>query len=290
MPAAGYGTAAGYGAGAATAQPAAKRKRRKGPLIAVLVLLAVVIAAGLFFVLKPKPSLSHSAVETFITSQYTATNVVCNGGKNITIKKGESFTCTADGGKSFTVVMLDAKGAYRTQRQRLRSASHPTASRMARCIRADRIGDVQFLHQPLQPVRVAGRRREFVRDLGHRRVHAAPDGCGSNGQVVQRRPDLVGSTGGEAVVTARDRGDDRLDRAEPCHQRSRGLLADAGDARQAVGRITAQHGEVRVVLGGHPVLRADLGGAHRLEFADAPARIEHGHAGRWPARAGHGPR
>ena len=113
VPAAGYGTAAGYGA--ATAQPVAKRKRRKGPLIAVLVLLAVVIAAGLFFVLKPKPALSHSAVETFITSQYTATNVVCNGGKNITIKKGTSFTCTADGGKSFTVVMLDAKGAYQTR-------------------------------------------------------------------------------------------------------------------------------------------------------------------------------
>ena len=50
--------------------------------------------------------LSHTAVESWIQTNLGATNVNCNGGKDFEMKnKGDTFTCTGDGGKTFTVTI-----------------------------------------------------------------------------------------------------------------------------------------------------------------------------------------
>jgi hypothetical protein len=111
----GYGQQ-GYPPGyAPTAEP--PRKSHKG-LIAAIVVAALVIAAAIlvtglwtpgYFVTK---KLSHSAVEQYIERQAGVSNVTCNNGNNITIKKGGSFTCVAGDGSRYTVTMTDDKGGY----------------------------------------------------------------------------------------------------------------------------------------------------------------------------------
>jgi hypothetical protein len=67
-------------------------------------------------VVKPswhvKKNLRHTAVESYISSQFGATGVSCNNGKDFEISKGKTFTCTASGGKTFSVKLLDDKGKY----------------------------------------------------------------------------------------------------------------------------------------------------------------------------------
>jgi hypothetical protein len=81
---------------------------------AVVVVAAVLVAAA--FIAKPgflgfKKVLDHSAVEqTLEKSGYS--NVKCNDGKNPTVKKGATFTCTADGGTKITVTIAKSNGDY----------------------------------------------------------------------------------------------------------------------------------------------------------------------------------
>ena len=81
----------------------------------VVVAAAVVVA---LLVVKGDKKLSHTAVENYIQdTKHLGTNVKCNNGKDFTMKKnGDSFTCTADGGKSFTVTIKDkSNGSYVVQ-------------------------------------------------------------------------------------------------------------------------------------------------------------------------------
>jgi hypothetical protein len=55
--------------------------------------------------------LDHTAVEQTI-EKAGYTGVVCNGGENPEVKKGATFTCTADGAKQITVTMTDDEGKY----------------------------------------------------------------------------------------------------------------------------------------------------------------------------------
>jgi hypothetical protein len=82
--------------------------------IAAIVAVAALVAAS--FVAKPqfmgfKKVLDHTAVEQQI-EKGGYTNVVCNNGKNPTVKKGATFTCTADGGKTVTVTITSSSGDY----------------------------------------------------------------------------------------------------------------------------------------------------------------------------------
>jgi hypothetical protein len=104
----GYGQP-GYG------QPPAK-KSRKG-LVLALVALVVVAAAAVVVVLlllNGDKKLSHTAVENYIETKLGASDVVCNGGSDFTMKSnGSSFTCTAAGGKTFQVTIQDkSDGKY----------------------------------------------------------------------------------------------------------------------------------------------------------------------------------
>ncbi|HKC28208.1 MAG TPA: hypothetical protein VKB75_09370, partial [Jatrophihabitans sp.] len=61
--------------------------------------------------------LSHTAVENYIASHLNASQVQCNGGNDFTMKhSGDTFTCTAAGGKSFKVTIENKKnGSYLVQ-------------------------------------------------------------------------------------------------------------------------------------------------------------------------------
>ena len=92
------------------------RKANKKPLGIVGALVAVVIiVGGAVYAITNLGShqLSHTAVEKTIENQSTdtsksfraITNVNCNDGKNIAVKKGATFTCTADDSVKITVVI-----------------------------------------------------------------------------------------------------------------------------------------------------------------------------------------
>jgi hypothetical protein len=107
----GYGQP-GYGQPGYGAPPA--KKSRMGLVIAAAALVVVVVALGLIsFVAKVPASLypkklSHTAVEQYIVDNLGATNVKCNGGSDFTMKHdNDSFTCTAAGGKTYTVTIKD---------------------------------------------------------------------------------------------------------------------------------------------------------------------------------------
>jgi hypothetical protein len=79
------------------------------------------VAAGVvlgFFFVRPvfaSKQLSHSAVEKYIVSQYSVSNVQCNGGKNVPLKAGRTFGCTGPGNASFTVTVKSNSGDYEVQ-------------------------------------------------------------------------------------------------------------------------------------------------------------------------------
>ena len=98
-------------------QPAQPAKKGRGLLFSLIGLVVVIIAAVLItgFVTPgffKKTELSHSAVEGYIEKNLGATNVTCNGGSNIEVKKGKTFTCTGSDNAKFTVTMTDDKGGY----------------------------------------------------------------------------------------------------------------------------------------------------------------------------------
>ncbi len=96
--------------------PTPRRKANKKMIaIGAAVVAVVVIAGGIVTALTQLGShkLSHSAVEKTIETQSTdtsksfrtITDVTCNDGKDITVKKDASFTCTAAGNVRITVVI-----------------------------------------------------------------------------------------------------------------------------------------------------------------------------------------
>jgi hypothetical protein len=120
----GYTQQPGYGADYVQQPPA--KKSKKGLWISLLALVVIVGVLGLISVVAKVPSslypkdLSHSAVERYIegSSQLgNPTDVRCNGGKNFRLKNnGDSFTCTATGGRSFKVTITNKdKGNYVVQ-------------------------------------------------------------------------------------------------------------------------------------------------------------------------------
>jgi hypothetical protein len=86
--------------------------------VAAVVVLALV-GLGVARVTGPR-MLSHTAVEQTIekqskdtTQSYTAlTNVQCNGGKDIKVKKDATFTCTADNGRRISVRITSSDADY----------------------------------------------------------------------------------------------------------------------------------------------------------------------------------
>src|SRR6266702_2122551 len=91
-------------------------KRRLWLWVGLVVAVVVIAVGAVAFVTKPaalgfKKVLDHTAVENTVR-QGGYTNVNCNDGKNPTVKKGATFTCTADGGKKVTVTITDSKGDY----------------------------------------------------------------------------------------------------------------------------------------------------------------------------------
>jgi hypothetical protein len=68
---------------------------------------------------------------------------------------------------------------------------------------------------------------------------------------------------------------DPVDAAERPDERGGGLLADAGHAGQAVARIAAQDGEVRVGLTGNVVFLRDFFLGHWLQLGQAAQRVQH---------------
>jgi hypothetical protein len=62
-------------------------------------------------------NLSHTAVEIYIANDLGASNVQCNHGEDFPMKhNGDSFTCTAAGGKSFKVTIESTEdGSYLVQ-------------------------------------------------------------------------------------------------------------------------------------------------------------------------------
>ncbi len=72
-----------------------------------------------FVVVQPfgNKRLSHSAVEKYITSQFNASDVTCNGGSDFEMKKdGATFTCAANGNQTYTVTINNKdNGAYTVQ-------------------------------------------------------------------------------------------------------------------------------------------------------------------------------
>jgi len=102
-----------YGTYPPAAQP---KKRSVWPWIGVVAVVVVAALVAASFVAKPqflgfKKVLDHAAVEQQI-EKAGYTNVVCNNGKNPTVKKGATFTCTADGGRTVTVTITSSDGDY----------------------------------------------------------------------------------------------------------------------------------------------------------------------------------
>jgi hypothetical protein len=109
-----YQTAATVGLGGEVPQ----RRSHVGAWLSLLVVAIVLAVAALVLFVTPgllvNKYLSHSAVERFIQNDTATgfTNVKCNNGKDVELKKGTTFTCTADGGKKATVTITSTSGDY----------------------------------------------------------------------------------------------------------------------------------------------------------------------------------
>jgi hypothetical protein len=107
-----------------------EEKRGKGKaLLATLLVIVILLGGFAGFVALSKPAWTPSglhflwhrdlnmvSVQNYIESPAanvgSPTGVICNGGKNVEIKKGATFTCVAGNGARFTVTMLNNKGTY----------------------------------------------------------------------------------------------------------------------------------------------------------------------------------
>jgi hypothetical protein len=94
--------------------PEPPKKKGKGVTLSLLGLVAVLVAGAVVAVLMltRQTYLDHSAVESYIATNFQASGVTCNGGSNIKVQKGKTFTCTAANNARFTVTMNDDKGSY----------------------------------------------------------------------------------------------------------------------------------------------------------------------------------
>jgi hypothetical protein len=91
-------------------------KRRLWLWVGLVVAVLIIAGGAVAFIAKPaflgfKKVLDHTAVENTV-KQGGFTNVNCNDGKNPKVKKGATFTCTADGGKKVTVTITNSDGEY----------------------------------------------------------------------------------------------------------------------------------------------------------------------------------
>jgi hypothetical protein len=117
----GYPQQPGYGV-PSYGQPPEAKKSKKGLLISLVAVIVIVGVLAIVSVAAKVPSswypkkLSHTAVENYIHNNLNASNVRCNGGSDFTMKnKGDSFTCTAAGGKTFKVTITNTDGHYLVQ-------------------------------------------------------------------------------------------------------------------------------------------------------------------------------
>jgi hypothetical protein len=98
-------------------QPAPAKANRTPLWIAAGGAVLVVVALVLLF-WEPgfavTKKLSHTAVENYIEQNLGSSNVVCNGGQNIAIEKGKTFTCTGSDGARFSVTITQTDGAHYT--------------------------------------------------------------------------------------------------------------------------------------------------------------------------------
>jgi len=111
----GYGQQ-GYGAPTSTYSVPETKKSHKGLWIVLALVVVVAAAAVAIFVIKPplifRKVLDPKAVATAIESDKSAgfTGVTCPS--NERVKKGTTFTCTADGDRKITIVINDDSGNY----------------------------------------------------------------------------------------------------------------------------------------------------------------------------------
>lgn len=130
-------------------EPAAQRSEPRRPpwflaTLAILEFFVIVALAGWLYwkyhhdKTNPAPaagvrSLSHQAVEQYITGHFQATGVTCNGGTNVPLtSNGATFRCTASHGDLFVVTVTDKQsGAYSVRPvsavQSTPPAHHPAA-------------------------------------------------------------------------------------------------------------------------------------------------------------------
>lgn len=97
--------------------PAPAKANRRPLWIAAAGAVLVVVALVLLF-WEPgfavTKKLSHTAVENYIEQNLGSSDVVCNGGQNIDIAKGKTFTCTGSDGARFSVTITQTDGAHYT--------------------------------------------------------------------------------------------------------------------------------------------------------------------------------
>ena len=111
------------GAYVTQSQAAERKGGRRGLMYTLLALVVIIAALAAVSAIAKVPSslypkkLNHSAVERYIQSQYSAGNVTCNNGSNVTLKKDKVFTCTADQNRTFTVTITSSDGDYEVQPQ-----------------------------------------------------------------------------------------------------------------------------------------------------------------------------
>lgn len=112
-----YGQA-GYGAPGYPPAGAQPGKRGHGLLYSLLALVVLIAVLAVISVVAKVPAglypkkLSHSAVEKYVGTTFGVSGVNCNGGSDFTIKNGNTFTCTAAQGVTFTVKLTNGDGNY----------------------------------------------------------------------------------------------------------------------------------------------------------------------------------
>ncbi len=112
--------------------------------------------------------------------------------------------------------------------------------------------------------------------VGHaQREFDVPDQLGQDA-VALDRVEVLAQLLADLALDLVGPGDQLVEGAELVDPLGGGLLADAGDAGQVVGRVAAQGREVGVLAGGDAVLLGDLLRGVAGQLGDALGRVEHG--------------
>ena len=122
-------------------------------------------------------------------------------------------------------------------------------------------------------VRRNGRQRA-VDVVGQRDVGGRPDDRRGDVEVAPRGFELLPRARRESAVALVEGVLQVVQVTEGPDQGGGGLLADAGDAGQAVARVAAQDGEVGVPVAGNVILLGDFRLGDRVELAEALDRVE----------------